>query len=201
MYRHVPDANLIVILRDPADRAYSHYCHFTRTGQETESFREALQREPERLEEGWFWPRYVEAGRYYQQLTRYLEHFGWENIKVFLFRDFTHNTEEVYEDILDFIGVNSTFRPDLSVQHNASGKPRSQLVNYLLSGENPVAQVLKPLLGERARNLIVRLRNLNLQRPREMAPDDRRFVIDALRDDIERLEGLLGRDLSTWKSV
>lgn len=201
MYRHVPDANLIVILRDPADRAYSHYCHFTRTGQETKSFREALQREPERLEEGWFWPRYVEAGRYYQQLTRYLEYFSWENIKVFLFRDFTRKTEEVYEEILDFLGVNATFQPDLSVRHNASGKPRSWIVDYLLSGKNTVAQALKPLFGERVRNLVVRLRNLNRRRPEEMTSDERRFVIEALREDIEQLEDLLDRDLSTWKSV
>jgi len=201
MYKHIPDAKLIAILRDPADRAYSHYCHFSRTGQETKSFREALKLEPKRLEEGWFWPRYVEAGRYHKQLRRYLEHYSHKNISVFLFRDFTEKTEEVYEEILDFIGVRPTFRPDLSVQHNTSGKPRSRILDYLLSGRNPVAKALKPLFGERARNLVVRLRNHNLRRPEEMTSNERRFVIEALREDIERLEALLDRDLSAWKSV
>jgi hypothetical protein len=142
----------------------------------------------------------VEAGRYHQQLTRYLERFRPQNVKVILFRDFTRRTGAVYEDILDFIGVDPTFQPDLSVRHNASGKPRSRVLNYLLSGKNPVARMLKPLLSERVRDLVVRLRNLNLQPPEGMAEEERRFVIEALHEDIERLERLLDRDLSAWKS-
>lgn len=200
-YRHIPDAKLVAILRDPADRAYSHYCHFRRTGQETESFRNALQLEQRRLNDGWFWPRYVKAGRYHEQITSYLDYFDSCNLKIYLFRDFVQNTEDVYEDITNFIGVDSEFKPDLSVRHNASGQPKNRLFHYLLSGSNPLAQALKPLVGERLRNLVVRLRNLNREPPEGMSRRERGYVIDELIEDIERLEVLLDRDLSSWKSI
>lgn len=201
MWRYIPDAKLIAILRDPADRAYSHYCHFTRTGQESLSFWEALQCEDKRLRRGWFWPRYVEAGRYYEQLSTYLKYFDASNLKIFLFRNFVEDTENVYREILDFLEVDTDFRPDLSVRHNKSGTPKSRGLAYLLSGNNPIAQVFKPLVSDRVRNLVVQLQNLNREEPEGMKPRERRYVIQALEDDIERLEEMLGRDLSDWKTV
>jgi hypothetical protein len=65
----VPDAKLIVVLRQPADRAYSHYIMMVRSGREWLSFEEALEQERTRIEQSWSptW-HYRETGYYHEQL-------------------------------------------------------------------------------------------------------------------------------------
>jgi hypothetical protein len=101
----LPDVKLIAVLRNPIDRALSHYQHEVRGGREPLSFEEALAREPERLkgeEErlrdepnyySWNHHRYsyVHRGLYLQQLRRWVEHFPRSQLLVLqseqLFRD------------------------------------------------------------------------------------------------------------------
>jgi hypothetical protein len=103
--RLLPQAKLIALLRNPVERAFSHYHHEFRGGWETLSFAEAIEREPERLageeERLRADPRYssyshrtysyLRRGRYIEQLRRWMEHFPRANLLViqseWLFRD------------------------------------------------------------------------------------------------------------------
>jgi len=88
-----PDARIIVLLRDPVDRAFSQYLHHLRDGLEpAASFETALEDEPARLREGWSWGHgYATHGHYAAQIDRYLDAFEREQI---LFLDFAHlNTD------------------------------------------------------------------------------------------------------------
>ncbi|HSH59754.1 MAG TPA: sulfotransferase [Acidimicrobiales bacterium] len=92
----LPDAKLVVLLRNPVDRAFSHFQHEVRAGRETLSFEEALEREPERLEgqeermavdpcfRSFTWERfsYVSRGRYAEQLERWLQFYPRDRLLV-----------------------------------------------------------------------------------------------------------------------
>lgn len=80
--KYIPDAKLIVVLRHPAERAFSSFAHLIRAGYETLSFEEALEEEPQRIKEKWapLW-YYKEKGFYAQQLERYFELFDREDRK------------------------------------------------------------------------------------------------------------------------
>ena len=117
--RLLPDVKLIAVLRNPIDRALSHYQHEVRGGRETLSFAEALDREAERLageeerlrtEPGYYsynHHRYAYTGRgiYVDQLRRWTEHFPRAQLLVvqseWLFRDPPAATETVYR----FLGL------------------------------------------------------------------------------------------------
>jgi hypothetical protein len=117
--RLLPGVKLIALLRNPIERAFSHYQHEVRGGREPLSFVEALDREPERLageEErirrepnyySWNHHRYsyTHRGLYAQQLRRWLEHFPRSQLLVLqseaMYRDPAAATERVHR----FLGL------------------------------------------------------------------------------------------------
>jgi hypothetical protein len=122
IHEYVPHAKLIVILRNPIDRAYSAFLHLVRDGRETTTdFHEALRQEEARIHAGWehIW-HYKHMGLYYEQLRRYYDLFDHSQIKVYLYRDFRTQAVGVLQELFGFLGVDDTFMPDTSVRHNAT---------------------------------------------------------------------------------
>jgi hypothetical protein len=115
----VPDAHLIVLLRNPVDRAHSHYQHEVALGRETLSFEEALEREPERLageverltsdpgyfSHAWWNYTYVSRGRYAEQLERWLALFPRRQLLVLLTDELSADPRATYTRVLQFLGV------------------------------------------------------------------------------------------------
>lgn len=195
----VPDVKLIAILRNPVERAYSHYRHHKREGRETaDSFEEALNREESRLQKGWFWPRYKYAGFYYKQLRRYYNLFSEDQIRIYLFEEYKHDTEYVVKDIFEFIGVDPSFSPNVNTKHNVSGRPRFNVLDTLLAKENILRSLVKPLLPVWIKQILVNLKNANLAQPDPMAEETKLSLIELYSKDIQRLERLIDRDLSHW---
>ena len=84
--RYVPNAKLIVILRNPADRAYSNFLHGIRAGKERLDFRAALEAEPERLANGWSpFFSYRAKGWYSAQLENWINYFPPERFLFLLY--------------------------------------------------------------------------------------------------------------------
>ena len=123
----VPDARLVVILRDPVDRAFSAFLHLVRDHRETtRDFGEALRLEPDRIAARWehIW-HYVGMGRYADQLARYHALFPAEQIRVYLYQDFQRDPCHTLRDLFRFLEVDETFTCDQSTRHNA-GLPHDQ---------------------------------------------------------------------------
>lgn len=119
---YTPDTKLVVILRNPVERAYSHFLMFVRDGREPISdFAEALEQEEHRMRDYWEWAwQYVGVGFYYVQLQRYFDIFNRSQISVHLFEDFNIKPVDVLQNIFQFLGVNSSFIPNMSIRHNVS---------------------------------------------------------------------------------
>lgn len=117
--RTIPGARLIVLLRDPVDRAYSHYQHQVRMGNETLSFEEAVDAEKERLRgerekmlkdehyggADYFRFSYLSRGIYADQFAEWYGHFGEDRILVLKSEDFFGQTRETLETVLGFLGL------------------------------------------------------------------------------------------------
>lgn len=194
-----PDAKIIIMLRDPVDRAFSAYKHTTRDGRETMRFEQALAAESERRRSGYqplWW--YREIGLYAEQVRRYLEQFGRDRVKIILYEELT-NTAKVVHECLEFLGLRTDVQIDVGIRHNASGALKSRFLYEFFARPNALKQILKPLmpksvsraLGERAKMMTMR---------QDETPDA--GVAASLRayyrSDILALQELIERDLSHW---
>ena len=115
----VPEARLIAILRNPVDRAFSHYQHELSLGRETLPFEEAIEREEERMEgevermlrdpeyfsHAWWNYTYLARGRYAEQLERWFAVFPRDRLLVLSTDELANDTAETYGRVLDFLGV------------------------------------------------------------------------------------------------
>jgi Sulfotransferase domain len=133
----IPEVRLIALLRDPVERAYSHYRLMCRQGHETLSFGDALEAEGERLagtEERLLsdprfrsrhhrWHSYVARGLYADQLERWLAYFPREQLLVLRTEDFLARPAEIYADVLQFLGLRE--RPLGKVRYRNRADPAS----------------------------------------------------------------------------
>ena len=213
IYQYVPDIRIIVTLRDPVTRSYSNYLMMVMQGREPcRDFSKALERELSRLSAGWsyFWG-YTQLGFYHKQLKRYYRLFSPHQIHVCLLDDLANRPLETVQSLYDFIGVDRSFQPDLSTQHNPSGAPGSELLHWFLNhagvGKKMRSFLPAPLQKSLASNFgsfVSRIRawkrkliHDNLRKPpMSLAVRDRLQVM--YHDDILRLQDLIDRDLSHW---
>jgi hypothetical protein len=115
----IPRVRLIALLRDPVERAYSHYQHEVRLGREPLSFEDALDREDERLRgemermvaepsyfsEAWWNHTYVARGRYAEQLERWFDVFPREQLLVLFMEEMRAEPRKTYERVLEFVSA------------------------------------------------------------------------------------------------
>ncbi|NBB75270.1 MAG: sulfotransferase [Bacteroidetes bacterium] len=198
---HIPDAQLIAILRNPVERAYSHFLHLVRSGREPlRNFEAALDAEPERIAAGWEWSwHYRRMGCYGEQLMRYLEHVDREQLTVHLFEDFKADPVALAQDIFHGLGVDEAFVPDTSMRYEKSGVPKNdRFQRFLLNPDHWIRRLSRYLVPEAVRErLLIRMKNVNLEKP-PLEPDVRERLTAAYRDDVLRLQDLIDRDLSAW---
>jgi hypothetical protein len=137
----VPNARLIVCLRDPADRSYSQYHYFRRRGSEPlESFEEAIASEEERLRgeeareirdpnyHSWRVYRwgYLRTSRYAEHLDRWLEVFPREQFLFLKFEDVVAAPERALEQIHDHLGLPRHRNGELPTLNAGSYEPMAE---------------------------------------------------------------------------
>lgn len=209
IYNYIPEVKIIAILRNPVDRAFSHYLHHWRNGGEVYvSFYEALQQEEIRQQNNWspFW-QYKGIGCYYTHLKPYYDRFEAKQIKVYLYDDFDQDPLRIVQDIFSFVGVDSNFVPDVKQRYNIGrlrSVPRSLTLQRFLTQDNQFKSWLKNFLPLKYRNMLRKyLQKKNKikvdygYKP-ELSKDVRQDLQKEYREEILKLEELLERDLSTW---
>jgi hypothetical protein len=196
---YIPDARLIVVLRNPVDRAYSSYLHLARDGHETLDFAQSLEHEEERIADNWtpIW-HYVRRGLYHAQLKSYFEKCAGNQIRVFLYDEFRKSPATVLRTVYRFLGVDDSFAPDTSRRFNVSGIPRNRLFQSALAKLSTMKPLLPATLASRAAGIATRMRDRNLTSAPPLSPHLRAKLVEVFRADILQLQDLLGRDLSAW---
>lgn len=194
--RYVPDVKMIAILRDPAERAYSDYIMRVRDAREPRSLLEQIKYSSHKSD-------VLLKGFYYTPLKYYLDQFGWEKIKIYLYEDLCQDPITMMQDIYRFLGVDDTFLPDTSKKAQVGAVPKVKFWNDLLQQRNPlrltVGLLLKPLLPVSLRqNIRSRLIKINLENKRNLSPQERKELVELYREDIGNLQELIQRDLSQW---
>lgn len=199
MREAVPGVKIVILLRHPTRRAFSEYVHLVRDGRESLSFRESLDAEEERLAKGWrrIWA-HKRRGLYADAVEAYLSAFGRENVGVWLFENLKNHPETTFRQICQFVGASDEFAPFFS-QVNVGGVPRLRWLHRWLNRQSGFLTWMRRRLpaGWRSR-LRQSVDHLNLGKI-SMSEDDRAYLDEYYRGDIERLRQLLPDvDFSPW---
>ncbi len=199
---YVPGAKLIAILRNPVDRAHSHFLHLVRNGTEPlTDFAQAIREETGARQKEMF-QDYVGVGLYHDQLKRYFDAFGRDRIKVYLYEDLSNAPIDTLQDAFRFLEVEDSFFPDVSVKRNVSGYPKYKTLDKFLRKPKVAKQALKLYLPTglrwRLSEAFDNLKTRNLIEPPPVQPEVRRQLIEVYREDILKLQELICRDLSGW---
>lgn len=190
----VPDARMIISLRDPVERAWSNYLMWIRNGNEQRSFAQAVNEElaDDDVDYAAVPPPYVARGYYDEQVARYLEAFGDATI-VLLFEEFVADVRGTMGSVFERLGLDSAPAKTLDP---------APLYAFLMPRNAAVGALLRVPGLRRAGDLVfrgpVRTRVdrlvFNIEKPK-LDPELRRLLRKVYAPHDARLRELLGRSL------
>lgn len=195
----IPDARIIIVLRNPVERAYSHYNMNLRLGSAVvRPFIKAVEQDYAKAEKGWWVSAmYVELGLYYEQVKRYLDVFSDKNVRVYLYDDLVKDPADMMKDIFHFLGVNPSYTPELGKRFNEGAAPKAWLqrlihILYLLRITHKVSRMPLPGIKKWLKKIVFNPDKL------VMTAEEREYMKGFFREDVKNLSSLIKRDLSFW---
>jgi Sulfotransferase family len=197
----VPGARLIVILRDPVERAHSNWTHLWSAGLDpVGDFVAACAEEERRIAAGWadFW-HYTALGRYGEQLEHLHTVFPREQVLVFRYRALVESPARVLDRICAFLDVPQGILTEVP-RENVTAHPRRSLRHLAVSRALRISTAVSKILPGAA-TMTGSLERI-LQRdspPRQpLTWQQRQALIPRFEDDIRLLGVITGEDFSDW---
>ncbi|KPH65959.1 sulfotransferase family protein [Novosphingobium aerophilum] len=189
----LPEARLVLQLRNPVARAYSDYKMFFRRGQAKGPPEDYLQGAESP------YPRFLEDGLYARHLSRWFDLFPREQILIYLYEDVAVHPQRIVEAVSAHIGVAPVFRKEAAAERENNSQA-AILPLPLRKALAPLKDSVRPLRGkqvfENVRSLLAR----EITYP-PLSPALRERLTDYYARDIETLEAICGLDLSRWKAT
>jgi sulfotransferase family protein len=195
---------IIIILRNPVDRAYSNYLHLIRHNLTNVSFDKVINLEKDWVNKDvWYGFLVINAGYYHDSVNYYLRSF--KNTKILIFEEFIEHEDAYLKELCDFLNIDKQFHFKKPYFTNKTGTPKNRLLHKFLSGDVPFKKAVKKLLSKfnfanknKIKQKVIILKEKNLVKPN--LPDRLRIdLYEKYKQDIQKLEGLLNIDLSSWK--
>ena len=202
-----PEARVVVMLRNPVDRAYSQYLYRMTYARYEESFEDMCAREDERIAQGGrdrLEYGCIDRSRYAPQIREILAHFPRERLYTIVFERFVADQSGEFNRLLAWLGL-----APLDVEpsrENVGGSARSVGLARLLyhPGYRGIRGMVGSLLPNGVRQRVfgaVAAVNARESTPEERKPLDRALrkrLLDELTPDIREVEALTGTDLGLW---
>jgi Sulfotransferase family len=199
----IPGAKIIVILRDPVERAHSNWTHLWSAGLDpVGDVVRACAEEDHRIAAGWadFW-HYTALGRYGEQLEHLYTVFPGEQVMVFRYRALVENPAGVLDRICAFLGVPTGVLTEVP-RENVTAHPHLTLRHRALSQALRVGTTASAILPGRTQATMTSLLERRLQQDapprRPLTWEQRQALIPRFEADIRLLEDITGEDFGDW---
>ncbi len=189
-----PDARMLVSLRDPVERLYSHYLMMVNNGSAGPDFMKEIRRG---LEYGHDRSRMLlrpEIGLYHGQLQRLLETSGENRVRVILFEEFAADPRGTLAAVLEFVGIDHSLEGFRSAVHRRYARARGPLARYIF-GNRTIARVSEFVLPPAFRKAVREKLLVKAVAKPMMAAAARDFLREYYAEDVRSLERLLKRPL------
>jgi sulfotransferase family protein len=199
----IPGAKLIVIVRDPVERAHSNWTHLWSAGLEpVGDFIRACGEEERRIAAGWasFW-HYVGLGRYGEQLQYLYTLFPREQVLVIRYRLLIDEPARTLDRICAFLGVAQGVLGQIPRQ-NVTSHPEATLAHRAVSlaqrAGSVAASRVPGLTGATLTGPLERYLQRHSRERQPLSWEQRRELLPRFEADIKLLEDVLGEDFRDW---
>jgi len=186
------EAKIIIMLRNPVDRAFSHYLMDFKLGLLSDKFEDVFNKK-----EGLKFQQYFLLGNYYEQVKRYLDEFTKENVHIIWYSDFKKDAEQEVKKAFEFIDVDSAYKVNFKTVHNSFFMPKGKIIRKIYS----IVWLRKLLLFLFPFTLITFIKSTLFTKGKKpkITNESRKIFTEYYLDDICKLEELLSINLSEWK--
>ena len=196
------DVKIIIMLRNPTERAFSAYTHVARGVKENLSFEKALVVENKRLiNDVSLTPMvmYKDMGLYHDMVKAYLESF--KHVHIIMYKDFQDDAGKVVDETLNFLGVFNKAKLDTVLRHNVGGKSwRGPLLKQFFMRDNFIKRGLRCIFSKVLRKEFrTFLESFLKEKAKPINQKTKENLLTFFKDDISKLEELLNTNLNHWK--
>lgn len=194
----VPDARIIVSLRDPVERLHSTYLMLRNNRTDLDSFPAEIERGLALQADASLSLLRPRTGLYADQVQRYRSVFGESQFRIVVFEEMMADVPGTLRSLLDFLGLNHTLDGFDEPAQRRHGEARGPLVRFLF-GNRTVSRAAESLIPYGLRKWIRNTFLVKKAPKQAMDPEARNFLVGYYRDDVARLEASLGRRMP-WRN-
>lgn len=194
--KYNPNAKIIIMLRDPIERAFSHYLMDYRLGLISDSFENVLAKISKHKNAHLFYQQYIEVSKYAKQIQRYLDFFKKENILFIDYEDFKKNVSKTVDQVYNFLNISTEFVADINTKHNTFIMPKNKIIRLIYSFVflRKILIFLFPVYL--VKNISVLL--FKSDKKPELLKETRSLLSIIFNDDIKKMEEVLAKNYSKW---
>jgi len=194
-----PEAKIIIMLRDPIDRAFSHYLMDYRLGLVSDSFEDIIDQKSVHKDAKLFYQQYIELSEYANQVKRYLDVFNEQDILFIEYEDLKMDVLGIVKKTYLFLGVNKVYEPDVNKKHNTYTMPKNSVIRFIYS-----FVILRNILSFFfPKNLVNRIRAALFKNDKKpvLLDETRNRLKRFFTKDINALGEMLNKDFSRWTKL
>jgi len=193
IFKTVPDAKILISLRNPIERAYSHYMMHSTKKQLTTSFHEQLLKElNQSLDPSTLQIRF-DLGLYSEDVKRFLNTFGKKNVKVIVFEEFIKNVDGIVEEILKFLDLDSKISKFDNKAYNQYSPARGTVSERILTSKT-LFKISKRIMSKSTRKSLIDKFLVGERVKPKMTAEDRDALMKYYKSDVINLKKILGRE-------
>jgi hypothetical protein len=204
LHEHNPDCKIIIVLRNPTDRAHSSFWWARSNGlEDLRTFEDAIWKGIDRFSDARTKRNcdYLATGLYAKWINEIYRKFTRDQVSILLLEDLRESLERICCELLHFIGVDPDFEIDATRVLNPASEPRSRLVQRIIRSRTSTKSVFAALLPKKIRKALgKRIEGINTKRmsARPIASETRKKLLEYYSAPNRELEELIGRRLEHW---
>ena len=197
------DSKIIIMLRNPVERAYSGFQHVKRYNVKEDciDFKSAWDISEKRYfeqEDMTAASRYKELGLYYKQVKSYLEQL--KNVHIIIYDDYKKDFQKEMNKVFDFLEIENTKINDVERHMVGGWQWEDEKIKKLMMKKNLLKSFLKIIFPFKSLRQKIRqqIQNRKTVKVKEVSSEDKKMLQDFYREDVQQLSKLLNRDLNHW---
>lgn len=196
IFKYNSRSKVIIMLRNPSDRAYSHYLMDKRLGFVRESFENIVHKKSTHKNSALFYQQYIELGQYAFQIKNYFDVFSKKNILIIDYDDFIYDSSEVLNKVCVFLNVENRSFSNTNKVYNKYTNPSNKLVKILYT-----FRFLREFIGNFfSESLKIKIQALFFtdEKKPTLNSEIQIFLKEYYKVELEKLSKLLNQNYSKW---